>query len=135
MAKAASFRSEDPYVKVGACALRKDFSVAGTGYNGAPSGIEIDWTNRDERLKHVIHAENNCLGYCTPGDVGLIACTLLPCAACMAIIARYKVNTIVYGEVYQRDPSALKLAEKFKINLMHIPVDSLPPLIEAPSAS
>ena len=50
LAKVSSRRSEDPYVQVGACILRLDNSVAGLGYNGAPNGIEIDWSDRDERL-------------------------------------------------------------------------------------
>ena len=43
LAKVASKRSEDPYLKVGASVLRYDNSVAGLGYNGAPPNIEIDW--------------------------------------------------------------------------------------------
>ena len=51
LARVAALRSEDPFMKVGACVLRHDNSVAGLGYNGAPPGIEIDWSNRDERRK------------------------------------------------------------------------------------
>ena len=54
----ADYRSEDPYVQVGAVAVKKDKSII-LGYNGAPSGIEIDWSNRDERRKRVLHAEAN----------------------------------------------------------------------------
>ena len=39
LARVASLRSEDPFMKVGACVLRNDNSVAGVGYNGAPPGI------------------------------------------------------------------------------------------------
>lgn len=67
MADVARLRSEDPYVKVGACVLRHDHSVAGVGYNGAPPGVEIDWSDRDERRKRVIHAETNALRYVSPG--------------------------------------------------------------------
>ena len=52
LARVASLRSEDPFMKVGACVLRHDNSVAGLGYNGAPPGIEINWENRDERRNH-----------------------------------------------------------------------------------
>ena len=37
LAKAASLRSEDPFVKVGACALNHENMVVGVGYNGLPS--------------------------------------------------------------------------------------------------
>jgi len=55
LAFVASERSEDPYLKVGACALRADNSIAGIGYNGAPSGVEIDWSDRDDRRQRVVH--------------------------------------------------------------------------------
>ena len=61
LALVASERSEDPYVKVGACVLRLDNSVAGLGYNGAPPEVDIYWHDRDERRKRVIHAEVNAL--------------------------------------------------------------------------
>ena len=79
LALVASRRSEDPYLKVGACILREDYSVASLGYNGAPPKIEIDWTDRDERRKRVIHAETNALRYIKPNEGYLLACTHLPC--------------------------------------------------------
>ena len=51
LAIAASLRSEDPYVQVGSCILREDMSVASVGYNGAPSGIEIDWVEPSPAAK------------------------------------------------------------------------------------
>ena len=38
-------------LRSGLASLRKDWSVAGVGYNGAPADIEIDWSNRDDRRK------------------------------------------------------------------------------------
>ena len=43
IAKAASYRSEDPYLQVGACVLRIDRSIISIGYNGAASGVNISW--------------------------------------------------------------------------------------------
>lgn len=120
LAKTASLRSEDPYQKVGACALRHDKSVAGLGYNGAPKGINIDWSNRDERRKRVIHAEINCLANCKPNEIWLIACTLLPCHSCLQSIATYNIKKIVYSEVYQQDNLTLTLAKEFNIELIQI---------------
>lgn len=120
LAKTAARRSEDPYVQVGACALRHDNSVAGLGYNGPPRGINIDWSNRDERRKRVIHAELNCLAYAKPYEVRLLACTLLPCSSCLQIIAAYGIQNVVYQDVYDKDNFALILAKEFNINLIKL---------------
>ena len=117
LAKAASLRSEDPYVKVGACVLRNDWSVAGVGYNGAPADIEIDWSDRDERRKRVIHAEINALRYVKPNEGHTIACTLLPCSVCVQTIAAHGIKHILYEDVYELDDFALELCTEFKIGL------------------
>ncbi len=118
LAKVASLRSEDPYKKVGTCVLRHDKSIGGIGYNGAPRGIEIDWSNRDERRKRVIHSEINALAYCKPGEVWLLACTLLPCHSCLQTIRAYGITKVVYEEVYQQDDFALILAKEYKMELL-----------------
>ena len=75
LATAAAARSEDPYERVGACVLRLDYSVAGVGYNGAPSGVEIDWSDRDRRRERVVHAEVNALRYVRPDEGDILART------------------------------------------------------------
>lgn len=119
LAAAASVRSEDPFVKVGACALRYDKSVAALGYNGAPKGVEINWDNREERLKRVVHAEVNCLSYCKPGEVELLATTLLPCSSCLTIIAAYGIKKVIFSSIYKRDDSSISLSKEFGIVLTH----------------
>ena len=42
LATVASLRSQDPYRKVGACALNSQNMVIGLGYNGLASGKEIN---------------------------------------------------------------------------------------------
>jgi dCMP deaminase len=98
IAWAASKRSEDLHLKVGSCVLRADMSVASVGYNGAPSGVELDWTDRDERRKYVLHSEVNALRYVTVTDVsgGLIAVTHMPCAECLKHIVAHGIKTVVY---------------------------------------
>jgi dCMP deaminase len=118
LARAASLRSEDPYVKVGACVLRHDNSVAGVGYNGAPSSLDIDWGDRDERRKRVIHAEINALRYTHPDECYLLACSLLPCNDCLKTIASYGIKKLVFGEEYDKDQSSLDLANEFGIELV-----------------
>ena len=125
LAKTASLRSEDCYKKTGACALRFDNSVAALGYNGAPSGVEIDWSNRDERRKRVLHAETNCLKYCKPGEIWLLACNLLPCRHCMQQIAAYSVKKVVFEEVYDKDDFSLVLAKEFGVELIQMIPDAV----------
>ena len=120
LAFAARIRSEDPFVQVGACVLRPDNSVAALGYNGVPSGIVIDWSDREERRKYVIHAEKNCLKYCQPGNCQFIAVTLLPCADCILTIASYGIKKVLYRDLYERDQTAFTVADKFGIELKQI---------------
>ena len=120
LAEAASLRSEDPYVKVGAVVFRHDWSVAGVGYNGAPSGIQIDWSDRDERRKRVVHAEINALRYVRPNEAKVLACTLLPCSACVRTIAAHGIKTVLFDKVYDIDDLALTLCKEFDIELYSV---------------
>jgi len=120
LAVVAAQKSKDPWVKVGTCLLRNDNSVASLGYNGFPAGMQEDWDNRDERRKYVVHSEINALRYVKPNECYLAATTLLPCNDCLKSLASYGIKKIVYGEVYQLDPSTLELSEKFGIELISI---------------
>lgn len=117
LAKVAAKRSEDPHVQVGACALREDNTVAGIGYNGAPPGINIDWSNRDERRAKVVHAETNALRYIMPKECYLLATTLLPCTECIRTISAYGIKKVIFDNIYQKDKSALSLAHEYGVEL------------------
>lgn len=101
IAEAARTRSEDPYVQVGACILRYDFSVASVGYNGAPSGVNVDFSNRDARRPRMIHAEANALRYIRPGEAYLLATTLMPCLECVKLITAYGIEKVVFRDVIE----------------------------------
>lgn len=116
----AKCRSQDPYEQVGACAVLQDNSVS-LGYNGAPPGVEIDWSEREGRRAKVIHAEVNALRAVVPGQCKFLAVTLLPCRHCMTFIASKGIKKVVYREVYERDKLAFELAREFKIELELIP--------------
>lgn len=120
LAEVASLKSKDPYVKVGCCLLRHDHSVASLGFNGFPTSMEEDWSDRDERRKYVVHSETNALRYTKPNECYLAAVTLLPCNDCLKSLASYGIKTIVYRDVYQQDPSTKELAKKFGIELIQI---------------
>jgi len=115
----AAKRSEDPWLKVGAVVLRTDMSIAGIGYNGAPSGVNINWNERENRRPLVIHAEVNALRYTTPAEVrgGLIAITGIPCPSCLTVISSYGIKSIVYGEELENYPTKIShdVADKLGI--------------------
>jgi len=120
LALVASERSEDPYVKVGACVLRHDHSIASLGYNGAPPEVNIYWHDRDERRKRVVHAEVNALRYVKPSECYLLASTHLPCNDCLKMIASYGIRKIVYQNDYEKDMSSTELAKQFYIDLIKL---------------
>lgn len=130
LAEAASTRSEDPYVRVGACVLRGDHSVASVGYNGAPSGVDIDWSSRSKRRGFTIHAEANALRYCRPLEGTVIACTLSPCPECLKLIASHKIDRVVFREWYSTMSDQLlkarELAKVFGITMVHMPRSNEP---------
>jgi len=117
----AKYRSEDPYVQVGACIIKKDKSML-LGYNGAPSGVDIDWSNRDKRRAKVLHAEANVLNFVKPNEVELLACTHLPCTECLKVIAQKQIDKVYFAEHldnYDSD-STIELAKEFGIELSQI---------------
>jgi dCMP deaminase len=117
IAEAVAKKSKDPWQKVGAVILREDNSIASVGYNGFPQGQEEDWSDREERRKYVIHAEQNALRYTKPGEGKTLVSTLLPCRDCLKTIAAYKIKRVLYKEVYKSDPIALEIAEKMGVTL------------------
>jgi deoxycytidylate deaminase len=121
----AESRSEDPYLQVGAVAFKKDKSIL-VGYNGAPSGIEIDWSDRDHRRARVLHAEVNVLNYCKPGEVDFLACTHVPCPECIKMIAAKQVDTVFYSNEAENYPTEISadLAREFRITLLKLEDES-----------
>lgn len=119
LAELASARSEDPWCKVGAIGVREDGSIAGVSYNGAPPKVEIDWSDRDERRKYVVHAETNLLRYIKPNECPIVATTISPCYDCLKNLASYGVKKIYFQNYYDKcDKKELqKMAELFKIDL------------------
>jgi len=120
IAEVVARKSKDPWKKVGCVLLRHDNSVASVGYNGFPPHAEEDWSDRDERRKFVIHAEQNALRYVRPNECRLLACTLLPCGNCLRMISAYGITEVVYREHYAHDDTAIEIADRFGINLIKI---------------
>jgi dCMP deaminase len=120
IAFAVAEKSKDPWRKVGACLVRHDNSIASVGYNGFIAGMQEDWSDRENRRRLVVHAEQNALRYIKPDECRLIAVTLLPCNDCLKAIASYGIKEIAYAQTYELDESTLELAEEFDIKLIQL---------------
>ena len=120
IAEVVAKKSKDPWHKVGVVILREDNSIASVGYNGFPQGVEEYWSDREERKKYVIHAEQNALRYTQPGEGKTLVSTLLPCRDCLKTIAAYKIKRVLYKEIYETDPIALDIAEKMGVTLTQL---------------
>lgn len=117
----AKYRSQDLNTQVGACVLKNDDDII-LGYNGGPSGVEIDWSNREEKRKRVIHAESNVLSRIKAGDVKIFCVTHLPCLECLKIIAQKKITIVYYSIVLDNycPDDVFKIATEFGIELIQI---------------
>jgi dCMP deaminase len=124
----ADCRSEDPYVQVGACVVKKKGFGLSVGYNGAPTKVDIDWSDRDERRKKVLHAETNILNWVLPGEVEFLAITHLPCPECIKAIAQKGIKKIIYSELMDKYDNDLtfQLAKIFDIEVRQLSIDSKP---------
>jgi len=118
IAETVALRSEDPYMKVGACVLNADNRIIGVGYNGLATGKNVTnyfWQDRDERRKYMIHAESNALIDVKRNEGVLLACTLLPCSSCASLIVAHGIKKVLYREVYKRDTKALDIFDFYGI--------------------
>ena len=123
IATVAAERSEDPFQKVGACALDFNHRVIGVAYNGLASGVippDGFWEDRDLRRPFMIHAEANLLSLFERNKCKLLACTLLPCSSCATLIAAHGIKEVIYKEVYNRDQKALDIFNFYKISTTQI---------------
>lgn len=125
LAKTASLRSEDPFCKVGACALSHDNRVLGVAYNGLKSGKDVDqefWKDRDKRRPFMIHAESNLLSLFTRNQCKILAVTLLPCASCARLICAWNIEKVIYIEEYNNSEAeySKEIFDFYKIKLEKI---------------
>lgn len=116
LAQTAAKRSEDQHRKVGCALVRNNHTVASLGYNGAPPGVELDWSDRDARRRSVIHAEANALRYVQPGECYLMATTLMPCPQCILQASAYGITEIYYLE--ELDPAVYDIPESLRVATM-----------------
>lgn len=127
IAKVASFRSEDPFRKVGACALSYSNEILAVAYNGLKSGFDGlsgFWSDRDKRRPYMIHAETNLLSMFKRDKCRMIAVTLLPCECCARLIAAWNIPKVIYLEKYDHSSAqnTLNIFDFYKIEIENIVV-------------
>ena len=92
--------------KVGAVLLRKNGSVAGMGYNGAPPGMRHctdDTCNASTRCVHTAHAEENAIFF-SQGEVYTAYLTHEPCLNCTRMMVRRGIREIYFLKPYTSMP-------------------------------
>ncbi len=128
LAFAATCRSQDPYKRVGACALDEHNHVLGVAYNGLAPGKEVNdnfWHDRDSRRPFILHAEQNLLSLITIGQAKTIAITMQPCSSCAAAIAAHRIQRVVYSENYEYDKKGLDVLKFYGIEIVQIPKQTI----------
>lgn len=114
-------RSKDPSTQVGACIVDEEKRIVGTGYNGAPRGIDdkdFPWSREGSFLEtkyaYVCHAELNAILNSTKES--LKGCTLYvalaPCNECAKAIVQSGIKKVVYLSDKYKDVNAFMAAKK-----------------------
>lgn len=92
--------SKDKTTKVGAVIFDDNFRVVSLGYNGFPQKIEDkdEWlSNRDTKLKIIIHAEMNALLFSQRNLTGCSIATwpMMPCSNCASAIIQAGIKRVI----------------------------------------
>ena len=128
LAFAATLRSQDPFKRVGACALGHYNQVLGVAYNGLAQGKCVPpafWGDRDARRPFMLHAETNLLARIDIDEARLIAITMQPCTACATAIAAHNIKRVVYSETYEHDTKGLDILKFYDIEVVQIPKEQI----------
>ena len=122
LAIVAGLRSEDPNTKVGCILLDTNWRVVGTGYNGLPPSVELPEMERDERLKYMIHAEQNAVSACNGVPITAVV-THSPCHSCLSLLVAKGIRQIYFIKRYWRESSDDQ-AKLFGIKIAPIHLES-----------
>lgn len=128
LAFAATLRSQDPYKKVGACALGHNNHVLGVAYNGLAPGKHVDssfWLDRDARRPYMVHAETNLLARVGIGEAKTIAVTMQPCTSCASSIVAHRIQRVIYSENYITDTKGLDILRFYGVEVVQIPKEHI----------
>ncbi|WGI36535.1 deoxycytidylate deaminase [Mesomycoplasma lagogenitalium] len=120
LTKLSALRSKDPNTQVGACIINNRKRVIGLGYNGMPSGNDLDfpWDREAESPKetkyaYVVHAEINAiLNSITSLENATLYTSLFPCSNCAKTIVQSGIKEIVYFQDIYHDTEDAWIARK-----------------------
>jgi dCMP deaminase len=106
LAYLAATRATCPRKHVGSIIVSHDHRTVGTGYNGAPAGVdscdEVGCQMVENHCVRTLHAESNALDYAGRFAQGCtLYCTVTPCWDCAKRIVNAGVNRVVYDEHYE----------------------------------
>lgn len=133
LAFTATLRSEDPYTKVGACALDYSNNVLGVAYNGLKSGFKPDkefWADRDKRRPYMVHAEANLLSLFKKDECKTIALTHSPCTACASLIIAHNIPRVIYCNEYKNDTKGIDTLKFYGVEIYNIDIKQIYSIIQ-----
>lgn len=95
--------SKDPSSQVGAVIVHPDRTIVATGYNGLPRGVHDDpeiLTNRERKLIHIIHAEENAMLRAGRDAHGCALYTYPypPCGHCSSLIIQAGITRVAFPD-------------------------------------
>lgn len=109
--------SRDKRTKVGCVVVRSDGSIAVTGFNGFPRGIDDSKEERYEdpaKYFFTSHAEENAFLTAARHGVKLERCTVYtlepPCARCARAIIQLKIAGVIFprNNTFETDPEKIE---------------------------
>jgi len=130
-------RSKDPSTQVGACIVDENKRIVGTGYNGAPRGIDdadFPWEREGDFLNtkyaYVCHAELNAILNSTKESLNgcTIYIALFPCNECAKAIIQSGIKRVVYLSDKYKDVSAI-IASRKLLEMAKVEVSEMEPKI------
>lgn len=123
----AEMHSKDPRTRVGAAILTPDWGIVSMGYNGFPMGTPDDpaiWNDREQKYKHVIHAESNAIDFAHRNLKGMmLVCNLFPCHLCAQRIAQNGIKTLWFSADPRPDLEAeiaMKILRNAKVDILQV---------------
>lgn len=104
--------------------------VLSVGYNGNAPGLDNDCDSDIPGACGCLHAEENAVISCAPGDEPkIVYCTHLPCVMCAKRMLKLGgVTKVVYSEDYRRR-EGIELLTRRGVQVMQME-RSLPPIVE-----
>lgn len=122
LAEQASRRSTCSRLQVGAVIVQHK-NVVGTGYNGAPRGIDHCVHLDDTPCRISVHAESNALLKSTHTlgslDLVMMYVTHAPCFECAKLIINAEIDHVVYRDTY-RSKEGLDMLHEARVSFEQI---------------